>query len=285
MEKCIKLQSQHALAHFASRKQLQNTTTIMSTCSSIQSRKFSLTKDEAKYFASRSVEDMKEYRNKLQKRRQERMKRAADGKDAYGSEQDDGDTYFEVPPVDPYAIGCRAFAAIIANCVTDRTSQVIDIAAGTGYMGIEIKKFGFENIDSLEPLQAMIEKQPKGIYGKVYKEMISGEETTSIPSDNYDCAIIGGSVSPTHIEVGAFPEIFRIVKEGGYIILNIPDYWYHYMNFGANFDTMLQRSLEDGTLEIVEKKRCVYIYHFEDANVYILRKANNVINNTAKNGF
>ncbi|XP_072018203.1 uncharacterized protein [Amphiura filiformis] len=136
---------------------------------------FSLTEKEAKFFASRSVEDMKEYKDKLQKRRQERMKRATDGEDVYGYVQCDGDTYFEVPPVDPYAIGCRAFATIIANCVTDRTSQVIDIAAGTGYIGIEIKKLGFENVDGLEPLEVMIEKQPEGVYGKVYKEKITGK--------------------------------------------------------------------------------------------------------------
>ena len=44
----------------------------------------------------------------------------------------------------------------------------------------QVKKLGFLNIDGLEPSKAMIDMQPRGLYGNVYKEPISHAKPCTI---------------------------------------------------------------------------------------------------------
>ncbi|XP_072018351.1 uncharacterized protein [Amphiura filiformis] len=181
------------------------------------------------------------------------------------------------PYISPYTVGLRAFANIISTFVSDKKCQMIDIAAGSGLLGFEMKKLGFENIDGLEPVEDMIKMQPSGIYGKLYRELISKEKTTSIPTGYYDCVVSGAGIYAGHIEVDALPEIIRIVKPGGLITFNIGDHWYRFKQFGPALETKLQQCLETGVLETVIKQRTIYMYNCDDANVYILKKSSNKI--------
>ncbi|XP_072019052.1 uncharacterized protein [Amphiura filiformis] len=123
----------------------------------------------------------------------------------------------------------------------------------------------------------MIKMQISGIYGKLYRELISKDNPTSIPTGSYDCAVIGAGICAGHIEADALPEIIRIVKPGGVIALNIGDYWYRLKQFGPGLETKLQQCLETGLLETVIKQRTIYMYNCDDANVYILKKSSTEI--------
>ncbi|XP_072014838.1 uncharacterized protein [Amphiura filiformis] len=149
----------------------------MSAYSTIQSRKFVLTKEETDYFATH---DMKQYIDMVERERNQTMKGAAGERETY---------YFKhpYPYMSPYTVGCRAFANIISTFVVDKKCQIIDIAAGSGLLGIEMKKLGFQNIDGLEPVEDMVKMQPDGIYGKLYREFIGNNNPSSIPTV---CAII-----------------------------------------------------------------------------------------------
>ncbi|XP_072018206.1 methyltransferase-like protein 27 [Amphiura filiformis] len=243
----------------------------MSVYSTIQSRKFVLTKEEADYFAN---QDMKQYVNMIAMHRNQNTKDFAEDRETYYYEHGEHPC---CPYISPYTVGLRAFANIISTFVSDKKCQMIDIAAGSGLLGFEMKKLGFENIDGLEPLEDMINMQISGIYGKLYRELISKETPTSIPTGSYDCAVVGAGIYAGHIEADALPEIIRYVKPGGFIILNIGDYWYRFKQFGPALETKLQQCLETGVLETVIKQRTIYMYNCDDANVYILKKGSNKI--------
>ena len=39
----------------------------------------------------------------------------------------------------PYLVGCRALAELIARYVPDKKAKLLDIAAGTGFLGTQVK--------------------------------------------------------------------------------------------------------------------------------------------------
>ena len=44
----------------------------------------------------------------------------------------------------------------------------------------QVQKLGFLNIDCLEPCTSMRIRQPEGLYGKVYEEIVSHKKPSSI---------------------------------------------------------------------------------------------------------
>ncbi|XP_069186306.1 methyltransferase-like protein 27 isoform X2 [Procambarus clarkii] len=57
--------------------------------------------------------------------------------------------------------------------------RVMDIAAGTGAVGLELHKKEFTNIDALDPSEGMLNiLKETGVYSLIYQEFISQDPTT-----------------------------------------------------------------------------------------------------------
>ncbi|XP_069184330.1 methyltransferase-like protein 27 [Procambarus clarkii] len=97
--------------------------------------------------------------------------------------------------------------------------RVMDIAAGTGAVGLEMHKKGFTNIDALEPSEGMLNILKRtGVYSLTYQEFISQNPTT-ISEDTYDVVVTSGSLAQSHMPVQAIDECIRITKPGGLVII------------------------------------------------------------------
>ncbi|XP_072017165.1 methyltransferase-like protein 27 [Amphiura filiformis] len=176
-------------------------------------------------------------------------------------------------PYSAYYMNGRVIAQIVAESVSDKQAKIIDIAAGTGLAGIELRKRGFVNIDALEPAHGMIANIPKNTYGKVYEEAIYKYKPTSISNDSYDCATIAAAVGPGHIEEIHIPEIARMVRPGGTIIFDIQEDEVEPQNFGSKLDAKLHSLRETGVFTSIMKHKNMYIYDVEDNIVYTLKVA------------
>ena len=72
--------------------------------------------------------------------------------------------------------------------LTDRNAKILDIGAGTGFVAEYLTKFGYTNIDALEPSEGMVAiAKAKNLYNNFVVEPIYADKTTSIPDgiDNY----------------------------------------------------------------------------------------------------
>lgn len=97
--------------------------------------------------------------------------------------------------------------------------RVLDVGAGTGLVAEELNKLGFLNIDALEPSADMLrDAREKDVYSE-YLQMFLTKEPLPIIDDNYDSVVTCGSFMENHIPLEALPELVRIVKPGGFIII------------------------------------------------------------------
>ncbi|XP_045208397.1 methyltransferase-like protein 27 [Mercenaria mercenaria] len=98
--------------------------------------------------------------------------------------------------------------------------RILDVAAGTGLVARELKKFGFRHIDALEPSEAMLKEAKKAhLYINYFVEFISESQTT-IAESSYD--VVTGSglfANEAHVPCEALYEMIRVVKPGGLIVL------------------------------------------------------------------
>ncbi|KAL3848438.1 hypothetical protein ACJMK2_019295 [Sinanodonta woodiana] len=144
--------------------------------------------------------------------------------------------------------------------------KILDIGAGSGRCGIELKKKGFQHIDGKDPAESMLAKaKEKNVY-EAYINTAMTDKDLDIADGIYDvvtaCGVAGYLCSK------AVREMTRIVKSGGTIVIASN---YEQRAFHGNLEGTL-KSLET-ELKIVLLKREVkdgYLYK-QRADVMVYR--------------
>ena len=116
----------------------------------------------------------------------------------------------------------RPFAKLFDETVTElfpeiekRNFKVLDVAAGTGLLGLELNKLGYDNIDALDMSQKMLNQaKKKSVYNKVICTALTDQRIPDIETGHYDALTCGSSVSTAHVRPSAFEEMIKVVKPG-----------------------------------------------------------------------
>lgn len=141
---------------------------------------------------------------------------------------------------------------IMADVVEDlhlpKHTRILDVAAGSGLVGIELKKKGYTNIDALDGSQELLNiAKEKKIYNKYFVTLLGENRKSSIKSATYDVVVVCGGFAPGHLYTDSFPELIRIVKPDGYICWTMRDYSQYSERFrNANFDKGVDQLCDAG---------------------------------------
>ena len=109
----------------------------------------------------------------------------------------------------------RHFDATVYKLFPDadkKSFKVLDVAAGTGLLGLELNKLGYTYIDALDMSQEMLNRaknKTKLICTAVNDQRINGIETAEYDALTCSSAICAGQVQPS-----AFSEMLMMVKPG-----------------------------------------------------------------------
>ena len=96
--------------------------------------------------------------------------------------------------------------------VDKKSFKVLDVAAGTGLLGLELNKLGYTYIDALDMSQEMLNRtknKTKLICTAVNDQRINGIETAEYDALTCSSAVCAGQVQPS-----AFSEMLMMVKPG-----------------------------------------------------------------------
>ena len=167
-----------------------------------------------------------------------------------------------------------------------KLSTVIDIAAGTGLIGEELRKRSFVGqIDALDGSKKMLEvAKKKEIYQNLYFHYLDPKipMPEEVPSEFYDILTCCGSLQLSHAAAECINQMFNCVRVGGLIIFTLK----HPSTLGIlEYRFQLEREcflLEDqGYWEIVDQKlvknyrqpvREVEINHPPSLHLYCYKK-------------
>ena len=116
-----------------------------------------------------------------------------------------------------------ALAAVLSQFPDEKGRdeiEILDIAAGTGRVGIKLFENGFRQIDAIEPSQEMLNiLQRKANYRNVYKTMLGGgHKASEINDGSYDLIIISGGFAKSHLPVDCLDEVIRLGRKGSIFI-------------------------------------------------------------------
>ena len=131
--------------------------------------------------------------------------------------------------------------------------KILDTGCGTGLVGIELKKNGFQNFDGADFSQKMLDLVPKNIYQNLFK--IDLNKKIDINDNTYEGITCVGTFTFGHVNPPALDEMVRICKTGSLICFTI--------NIGIyeeyGFDKKIKELEDKNSWKIIEFFKSNYI--------------------------
>ena len=118
---------------------------------------------------------------------------------------------------------------ILKKYAFNKNFKILDAGCGTGLVGIELKKYGYSNIEGVDFSQSMLDLVPQGIYKKI--EKIDLNKPLKFKDNMYDVLMCVGTFTYGHVKPKALDELIRITRNGGLICFTINEGIYEEYGF------------------------------------------------------
>jgi len=113
-----------------------------------------------------------------------------------------------------------ASANALDKALDTRDAYILDAGCGTGLVGEELAKKGYDKMDALDYSKEMLdESRRKKVYGRHIQADLS--KPLDIEENCYDAVVCTGTFTYGHVKASAFDELVRITNPGGIICFTI----------------------------------------------------------------
>jgi len=172
-----------------------------------------------------------------------------------------GDKY-DQDMIDWNYTGPKETVNIFKKYAASKDIKIFDAGCGTGLVGVELKKFGYKNIDGADLSKKLLNLIPTGIYNKL--EQIDLNKALNKKSNIYDAALCVGTFTFGHVKPPALDELIRVLKNRGLICFTVNEGIYE--EYG--FDKKIKELSNNKTWNVIEFFKSDYIAS-KDVNAWL----------------
>jgi SAM-dependent methyltransferase len=133
--------------------------------------------------------------------------------------------------------GPQESTEIFKRYAKDKNIKIYDAGCGTGLVGVELKKFEFNNFDGADLSQKLLDLVPNNLYKKLNK--VDLNKPIDIKNDTYDAVMCIGTFTFGHVKPPALDEFIRITKNKGLICFTINEGIYEEYGFDKKIEELL----------------------------------------------
>ena len=113
---------------------------------------------------------------------------------------------------------------------------IFDAGCGTGLVGKELKKFGYNNFHGADLSQKLLDLIPKNLYKKLNR--IDLNQPIKVDDNFYDAVMCVGTFTYAHVKPNALDEFVRITKNKGLICFTINEGIYQEYGFDKKIEEL-----------------------------------------------
>ena len=158
--------------------------------------------------------------------------------------------------------GPKETAAVLKKYATNKDIKIFDAGCGTGLVGVELKKFGYTNIDGADLSQKLLNLVPSGYYNNL--EQIDLNKTLKKENNTYDAVMCVGTFTYGHVKPPALDEFIRVTKNKGFICFTVNEGIYE--EYG--FDKKIKELSDKKSWDIIDFFKSDYIAS-KDVNAWL----------------
>ena len=123
----------------------------------------------------------------------------------------------------------------------DKNIKIYDAGCGTGLVGVELKKFGYNYFDGADLSQKLLDLIPKDLYKNLSK--VDLNKNIQIKDNNYDAVMCVGTFTYGHVKPHALDEFIRITKNKGLICFTINEGIHEEYGFDKKMQELSDKNL------------------------------------------
>ena len=157
----------------------------------------------------------------------------------YYDEWGEGNKY-DKDMVDWNYTGPKETVEVFKKYAKNKDVKIFDAGCGTGLVGLELRKFGYLNIDGADLSQKLLNLVPKGSYRSL--EQIDLNKSLNKQNDIYDAVMCVGTFTFGHVKPPALDEFIRITKNKGLICFTINEGIYKEYGFDKKIDELKENN-------------------------------------------
>jgi len=148
-------------------------------------------------------------------------------------------------------------------------THILDSGCGTGLVGVELKKLGFQHIDGNDLSPNMLEVAEKT---DAYKKLEAGVDLNCdspiTAASHYDVVVSCGVLTLGHVQPEALKQLANPLKQNGYLIVSTRN---SYLN-DSNFKKISLRLEQEGYVRLIMCLPNARYIAEEDAHYWVYQK-------------
>ena len=112
----------------------------------------------------------------------------------------------------------RIAVQALSELLPDTTARIIDVGCGTGLVGLELAKRGYDRLEGVDISQRMLAEAAKtGVYRELIRQ--DAEKEPAPEQGAYDAVISVGSFGLGHLGPEAFPKLIGLARPGAPVVI------------------------------------------------------------------
>ena len=153
----------------------------------------------------------------------------------YYDEWGEGNKY-DKDMVDWNYTGPKETTEVFIKYCKDKNAKIYDAGCGTGLVGLELKKYSFNNFHGADLSQTLLDTVPKDLYQKLIK--VDLNQPIEAEDNFYGGVMCVGTFTFGHVKPNALDEFIRITKPGGLICFTINEGIHEEYGFDKKIDIL-----------------------------------------------
>ena len=125
--------------------------------------------------------------------------------------------------------GPKETVNVFKKYALNKEIKILDAGCGTGLVGVELKKYGYLNIDGADLSKKLLNLIPQGYYKNL--EQMDLNMPIKSKDNSYDAIMCVGTFTYGHVKSHALNEFIRITKNNGLICFTINEGIYEEYGF------------------------------------------------------
>ena len=137
--------------------------------------------------------------------------------------------------------GPKETVEVFKKYTMSKDIKIYDAGCGTGLVGAELKKFGYNYYDGADLSQKLLELVPKNLYQNLSK--VDLNKKIDVLDNIYDAVMCVGTFTFGHVKPNALDEFLRITKNKGLICFTINEGIYEEYGFDKKIKDLTEKKL------------------------------------------